>query len=179
MNSIPTSQCRLLKNTWYLQIFLVSMQHRKGVTVKHKVLQGSTTAHDSLLPIVCVNWNTSTEGDGFQLIHARQTCTVPLWCIDPLCFSLPNWQLCTFPNWQEEAEKLFSGDPVLLCGCFSDFHFTHGWNRKVKQVASYLLQKKEDFLVLLQDSYNANYNYLKVKIVLFRRSKSFFSFTED
>lgn len=147
------------------------MQCGEGVTVKDKELQKTTTAHDSPLPIVCINWNRSTKGGRSQLIHARQKCSVPLWFIDPLCLSLPNRQLCTLPNEKEQAEKLLNGDPVLLCGCFSDFHFTHGQKRKVKWVASYLFQKRKDFP---QDSHKADYCYLKVKIVSFSRLQTSF-----
>lgn len=74
MNSTPTSPCRLLRNTWYPQIFLVSVQRGERVMVKDKELQRTTTACDSLLLIVCINWNRFIEGDGSQLIHAKQKC---------------------------------------------------------------------------------------------------------
>lgn len=79
---------------------------------------------------------------------------------------------------KEQAEKLSNVDSVLLCGSFSDFHFTHGQKRKVKQVGSFLFQERKDFLLLLQYSHKANYCYLEEKIGSFSRLKSLFSCTD-
>lgn len=73
---------------------------------------------------------------------------------------------------KEQAEKPLNGDSVLLCGSFSDFHFTHGQKRKVKEVASFLFQDRKYFLLLFQYSHKADYCYLEVKIGSFSGLKS-------